>query len=1015
VDPARLRAVEDIFHAAVGAEPPQLEHLLRERCAGDESLRREVEALLAGHRCAGGFIETPIATLDERLFEDEEADRLVGHTIGHWEILRRIGSGGMGAVYLARRGDRQYEQQVAIKLIKRGMDTEAMLRRFRNERQILAGFDHPNIARLLDGDTTDTGLPYFVMEYVEGIPVDEYCNRYGLAITARLQLFRQVCAAVSYAHRRAVIHRDLKPSNILVSADGVPKLLDFGIARLVQPAGMPDAAVSMVELRVMTPEYASPEQVRGEPVTTASDVYSLGMILYRLLTGRLPYRLPSTSSLDLARTIAESVPERPSTVAAARGAGAAGGTTRARALPEGSPERLRRRLRGDLDNIVLMALRKEPERRYPTVEQLSEDIRRHLESLPVLARRDTPGYRVGKFVRRHTAATAAGLLVVLSLLGGIVATSWQAHRAHTQEAIAKAEKARAERRFNEVRQLARSVLFDYHDAIKDLPGATAVRERLVRDGLAYLDSLSREAGGEPDLQRELAAAYDRVGDVRGQAYSAASLGDRAGAQESYLKALRIRETLVAASPGDVQGRRDLARSYVKIGRQMLDTIEAARGMEYLRKGLALQLGLAADQPANLEFRQDLAATYNMLGLAAEDRGDAAGALENHRQALVLREALVAAEPGNPDYRRGLALTDINLGRALVLSGDTKGGAESNRKALAICEALLADYPDNVDYRRLLNNTYQNDGDYRANLQDVTGALQSFRKKLEVDEQLLADDPVNAIARGGLAYSHHRIGALLAESGDPRQALLHHRQGLAIFDELRAASPEDLYLRFAAILSRASVAEMHARLGDRASALADSSRAIALLDETAEDPTRGAVSSLRGQVYMRVAASYTALAASGSVNAAEQHAHWRAACDMYARSRGIWQDMQKRGILTAQDAANQEEVARAIAQCDRISDARQRAIEPLEQHPRIVRREHERRPDLHHVVVRACARHEDAVLAQQVHDPVGLGGGLCARRVIAHDLEPPEQPAAAHVRDERVLGRELREPGRQHLA
>ena len=340
LDPARLQAVEAIFHAALDVEPSQLEQFLAERCAGDASLRRDVETLLAAHRRADGFIDTPIATLDAHLFEDEEPDRLVGQTIGHWEILKRIGSGGMGAVYLARRADRQYEQQVAIKLIKRGMDTEAMLRRFRNERQILAGFDHPNIARLLDGDTTDDGLPYFVMEYVEGLPIDEYCDRKTLDVTGRLQLFRQVCAAVSYAHRRAVIHRDLKPSNILVGADGEPKLLDFGIARLLQAGDAAESPATMIEQRVMTPDFASPEHLRGEPVTTASDVYSLGVVLYRLLAGQLPYRLKSESPEDIARTVGQTEPQRPSAV---------------------TDSTIARRLRGDLDNIVLMALRKEPE------------------------------------------------------------------------------------------------------------------------------------------------------------------------------------------------------------------------------------------------------------------------------------------------------------------------------------------------------------------------------------------------------------------------------------------------------------------------------------------------------------------------------------------------------------------------------------------------------------------------------------------------------------------------------
>ena len=564
VDPARLQAIEAIFHAALDVETGRLEEFLDERCAGDASLRRDVESLLAAHRQTGSFIDTPIATLDEKLFDDEEApDQLVGQTVGHWEILKRIGSGGMGAVYLARRADRQYEQQVALKLIKRGMDTEAMLRRFRNERQILAGFDHPNIARLLDGDTTDDGLPYFVMEYVEGLPIDEYCDLQALDVTGRLQLFRQVCAAVSYAHRRAVIHRDLKCSNILVGSDGVPKLLDFGIARLLQAGDAAESPVTMLEQRVMTPEYASPEHLLGAPVTTASDVYSLGVVLYRLLTGQLPHRLKAQSAEDMARTVGQTEPQRPSAVVE---------TTSSR------------RLRGDLDNIVLMALRKEPERRYTSVEEFSEDIGRHLERRPVQARPDTLAYRAGKFVRRNTGVSVAATLVVLSLVGGIVMTSWQAQRAREQEAIAIAEKARAERRFNEVRQLARSVLFDYHDAIENLSGATAIRERLVNDGLAYLDSLAGEASDDPELQRELAAAYDRVGDVRGKAYSAANLGDFAGARESYDQSAANSRS----SGGCVPWRpADPARTGLQLSEdrlQLLETSEAARGMEYLRKG-----------------------------------------------------------------------------------------------------------------------------------------------------------------------------------------------------------------------------------------------------------------------------------------------------------------------------------------------------------------------------------------------------------------------------------------------
>src|SRR5437762_13550043 len=322
----------------------------------------------------------------------------------------------MGTVYLAERANQQAEKQGAIKLINPGMDTDAVLRHFRNERQILASFDHPNIARLFDGGTTADGLPYFVMEYVEGLRIAQYCDRHHLSINERLQLFRQVCAAVSYAHRHTVIHRDIKPSNILVTSDGTPKLLDFGIAKILQPGGEAEPFATMTGLRLMTPEYASPEQVREQPLAIATDVYSLGVVLYQLLTGQKPYHLKTGTPEQISRAIIEQEPPRPSTA-----------LTGSTSVNPQSAIQNSKLLRGDLDNIVLMALRKETERRYQSVEQFSEDIRRHLEALPVRARKETLAYRSAKFVRRNSAATAAAALVFLALLGGIIATTWEAH------------------------------------------------------------------------------------------------------------------------------------------------------------------------------------------------------------------------------------------------------------------------------------------------------------------------------------------------------------------------------------------------------------------------------------------------------------------------------------------------------------------------------------------------------------------------------------------------------------
>jgi len=423
--PERWQRVKELFQTALEGEASQRAAFLDDSCAGDPALRRQVEALIASHEQEPSFLEAPAFEVGAPTLEEDEAELMIGQRIGPYELVREIGHGGMGAVYLAVRADDEYQKQVAIKLVKRGMDTDAILRRFRNERQILANLDHPHIAKLLDGGTTSDGLPYFVMDYVEGLPIDGYYDTNELPTLERLKLFRTVCSAIHYAHQNHVVHRDLKPSNILVTAEGVPKLLDFGIAKLLNPELPSQTVDSTAALRFMTPEYASPEQVREETLTPASDVYSLGVLLYELLTGHRPYRLGSRTPPEVARIICEEEPEKPSTVIS-RVEEVPGPDGTLRLTPEsvsqtreGHPEKLRRRLSGDLDNIVLMALRKEPNRRYASVEQFSEDVRRHLEGLPVIARKDTLSYRATKFIKRNKASvimTALFAMVLIALL-----------------------------------------------------------------------------------------------------------------------------------------------------------------------------------------------------------------------------------------------------------------------------------------------------------------------------------------------------------------------------------------------------------------------------------------------------------------------------------------------------------------------------------------------------------------------------------------------------------------------
>ena len=435
--PQSWTEVTRLFEAALGLLPNERNAFLERACAGDAELRREVQSLLEADVQAGKFMrvaayegETP--STGPTWHADSNGELPAGHCIGAYKLIREIAHGGMGTVYLALRADESYRKRVAIKLIRRGMDTDSILRRFKNERQILASLDHPNIAKLLDGGTTADGLPYFVMEYVEGEPLLEYCDSHRLSIQARLRLFGSICSAVHYAHQNLIVHRDLKTKNVLVTSDGIPKLLDFGIAKFLKPELCQQTLeITAPAVMVMTPEYASPEQVRGEPVTIATDVYSLGVLLYELLTGHPPYRFGRQAPDEIARVICEQVPEKPS-VAVSRIEEISHpnlsdpisltpeSVSKAR---DARPEQLRRQLRGDLDNIVLKALRKEPNRRYASAEQFSEDIRRHLENLPISARHSELLYRIGKHVRRHkTRALATGVIVLAFAAAAI--TAW---------------------------------------------------------------------------------------------------------------------------------------------------------------------------------------------------------------------------------------------------------------------------------------------------------------------------------------------------------------------------------------------------------------------------------------------------------------------------------------------------------------------------------------------------------------------------------------------------------------
>lgn len=866
--PQKWQQIKDVFQSAIELEASRRRSFLDEACRGNSELRNEVERLIVLHEQAGDFIETPASdsTLPIGLFEPQ-AEPVIGRRIGPYKVVREIGRGGMGAVYLAIRADDQYQKRVAIKLIKGWMDSDSIVRRFRNERQILASLDHPGIAKLLDGGTTDDGLPYFVMDYIEGESINQYCDTHRLSTVEILKLFRTVCSAVHYAHQNLVVHRDIKPGNILITAEGAAKLLDFGIAKVMNPElAAPGIELTLTGIAPLTPAYASPEQVRGGRITTVSDVYSLGVVLYELLTGHAPYRFKSSDPAEIAHVICHEEPQKPSTAVRQRGTVPDSAESPTTPIPEiasktrrGPSAKMRRTLEGDLDNIVLMAMRKEPQRRYASAEQLSEDLRRHLEGLPVIARRDTVGYRSSKFVKRHMAGVIAATLIVASLLAGIVTTLWQAR-------IARVERAEAELRFNDVRRLANSFLFEFHDAIENLPGSTPARELVVKRALEYLDSLAQKSSGDPSLQRELATAYQRVADIQGNQYSAHS-GDTTGALANYRKALEIREKLAAARPADHPARRELAESCDKIGdiSELMGDLSGA--LDFYRRSLAIRSSLSEEDPMNAQLRHDLASSYDSIGDTLAKTGDAQGALDNVRKGLAIRESLSAADPNNVDAQRDLAISYYKMADALAGLGSAAESLENGRKALPIFESLAAADPTNAKARRELSVSYNRTGDMLWT-SDKAAALECYRKALKIREALSSADPTNAQASRDLAIGYGNVGSTLAGMGDAAEASANLRKSLALFEAL-----------------------------------------------SAKDPTNAVARHDVAVCYTTVAEAETVLASLSSIPVSRQEQHWREARSWYQRGLDVFIELRNHGTLRASEADRPEGIAKEIKRCD----------------------------------------------------------------------------------------------------
>jgi eukaryotic-like serine/threonine-protein kinase len=726
----------DLFHQAL--DRPETERSAFLAAAGaEEELRREVEELLASHRraeagdgaellatgWAAGAVDDPAAAPSPG--GDGEAE--IGTRLGAYRLVAELGSGGMGVVYLAERDDGELERRVAVKLLPPGLGTAAALARFREERQILARLDHPDIARLIDAGTSAGGRPYFVMEQVDGEPIDLSCRRRRLALADRVRLVARVCRAVHAAHQNLVVHRDIKPGNVLVTADGAPKLLDFGIAKRLDGDGAAPATVG--PWRPMTPEYASPEQLRGEPVSTATDVYGLGVLLYELLTGVHPFRTPGTAPHEVARRICETRPVRPSAAVAAGAAGL-----------DAPPERLARRLRGDLDAIVLAAMHPEPARRYASAERLAEDLERFLDGRPVVARADSLAYRAGKFVRRHRLAVAAAVLVVLLLAGFAAAMAVQSARVERQRVEAERERRRAERVSSFLVEL-----FEVSYPTREQARSVTARELLDRGAERIAAGLEDEPEVEARLLATIANVYDQLG--------------------LYAEArplLERRLELARALHGDEHPEVAEAHSQLAINAWRRGDYAVAESLHERVIALRRRL-LGTDAP-------EVADSLNALAAMLHEAGEYARAETAHRAALAIRRARFGEESWQVSQSLG------NLGWLLHDRGRFAEAEELYRRALALNRRLFG------DEHRWVAQGWSNLALLHHDRGELDAAAEVYVRAWEMDRRLLGEEK-----HPDLAIHLHNQARLWHDRGDLERAERLYREALEL---RRAALPDD---------------------------------------------------------------------------------------------------------------------------------------------------------------------------------------------------------------------------------
>ena len=764
---------EVLDRQAAGDTAEQCRTLIFSLCHSDLQMIAEVESLLAASEEEERQSSVRRNSLEFGSLDGSgsgEPKAVERKRIGPYEIDRLLGRGGMGAVYLAHRVDGQFDQQVAIKLIDLPLATDLFRERFRQERQILAGLNHPYIARLLDGGVTPDGDLYLAMEFVDGVSIQKYCEDHQLSIAQRLMLFKDVCEAVQFAHQNLVVHRDLKPDNILVAADGTPRLLDFGTAKLLSPSmEKPGSDFTRQGFQSYTPQYASPEQVLGNPITTASDTYSLGMLLYLLLTGAKPYELKELTTAEMIRVICQELPRRP---------GNAVGTDR--------------RLDADLEAILLKALRKEPQQRYRTAEQFSTDIEDYLAGLPVAARRGSFQYRAAKFVRRHRWGIAGIAVLTLTLAAGIAGVLWQTR-------IAKQERRKADARSADLRQLSDSLLSELDEAIKQLPGSTGVQKLLVTRVLDHLDRTAKDAQGDYATDLDLADAYTKLASLQGDPYDQ-NLGDPGGALVSVGKALALAEPAVSSHPSDAAALHALAIAEVTRGEILFGTSKTREAVESTQHAVATYERLIANPKATPALIAEAAAIYGSLGDELGQTGtaslaDPAAALAAYRRTIELDHRALAIDPNLLRPRRGLAMMDMKIG-SVEMYADPAQALKDFQSALAGEDALPESEKTSYSYMRLRSMTLRKEANAFSELGQYQQAQPVYDQVIQISRGFVAKDPQDVRALTDLEVILDDQAVSFENAADP---VLAAPSANPAADRLRnLAAAEKLYGQFASI-------------------------------------------------------------------------------------------------------------------------------------------------------------------------------------------------------------------------